>query len=119
MKVRNDITTREDIELLVNRFYACVQSDALLSPQFSHVDWPKHLPIMYNFWSSMILGEQSYQGNPFQKHINLAIGSEHFGQWLRLFVNTVDENFQGERAEEIKTRAQHIAQLFQHKMGLH
>lgn len=26
------------------------------------------LPIMYNFWSSMLLGDQSYRGHPFKKH---------------------------------------------------
>ena len=66
----------------------------------------------------MILGEQSYQGNPFQKHMNLPIGQKHFSRWLALFVGTVDENFKGEQAEEIKTRANQIAGLFQYKMGL-
>lgn len=114
----NDIANRFDIEKLVNRFYDQVQVDALLSPVFSHVDWPKHLPVMYNFWSSMIFGEQSYTGNPFEKHIHLHIGGEHFAQWLKLFTGTVDENFAGSNAEEIKERARTIAGIFQHKMGL-
>jgi hemoglobin len=118
MEERNDISTRGDIENLVNRFYERVQADPLLAPRFSLVDWPKHLPIMYNFWSSMMLGEQSYQGNPFQKHANLPIGQEHFTAWLTLFIETVDKNFMGEKADEIKTRAQSIANVFQHKMNL-
>jgi hemoglobin len=95
-----------------------VKNDSLLGPVFSHVDWPHHLPIMYNFWSSMILGDQTYRGNPLQKHLPLAIDKNHFGQWLVLFRKTVDENFEGERAEEIKMRAQSIAGIFQMKMGL-
>ena len=59
--MKNDILTREDIKLLVDRFYDKVQSDPLLGPVFSHVDWPHHLPIMYNFWSSMLLGDQFLQ----------------------------------------------------------
>ena len=113
-----DINTRADIEQLVNNFYERVKTDPVLAPKFSHVDWVKHLPVMYNFWSSMMLGDQSYQGNPFQKHINLPIGREHFSEWLHLFIQTVDENFAGEKSEEIKTRAQNIAILFQHKLGL-
>ena len=113
-----DIKEREDIEQLVNQFYEKVQADPLLATSFSHVDWIKHLPIMHSFWSSMMLGEYSYQGNPFQKHASLPIKQEHFSQWLRLFIETVDENFQGEKAEEIKERAQSIARIFQHKMGL-
>jgi hemoglobin len=115
---KKDIIERTDIELLVNRFYEKVKDDALLGPVFSHVDWPKHLPVMYQFWSSMMLDEQSYRGNPFQKHIHLPIGTGHFEQWLSLFISTVDEIFAGEKAEEIKQRASSIATLFQHRLNL-
>lgn len=67
----------------------------------------------------MLLGEQRYTGNPFQKHRTLPIEARHFDQWLKLFIETVDENFEGEKAEEIKMRAQSIARIFQHKMGLY
>ena len=113
-----DITTRKDIEVLVDRFYDQVKANEVLSPLFRDVDWVKHLPIMYSFWSSAILGEQSYRGNPFQKHMHLAIGKQHFGGWLRLFWQTVDEMFSGENANEIKSRAQSIASVFQYKMNL-
>ncbi len=113
-----DIEKREDIILLVNTFYEKVKEDQLLSHVFQHVDWHSHLPIMYNFWSSMLLGDQTYQGNPFQKHIHLAIDSSHFERWLILFSQTVDELFEGARAGEVKDRARSIAGIFQHKLGL-
>jgi hemoglobin len=113
-----DIGTRENVELLVNEFYEQVQKDPLLAPVFGHVDWPHHLPIMYNFWSSMLLGDQTYQGNPFHKHVGLAIRAEHFDRWLQLFTRTVDENFSGAKADEAKSRAQSIAGIFQYKLGL-
>ena len=113
-----DIIDRSDIITLVDSFYAKVKQDELLEPAFSHVDWPNHLPIMYNFWSSMLLGDQSYQGSPFQKHAHLAIDSSHFARWLDLFTQTVDELFFGFKADEVKSRAQNIAGIFQHKMGL-
>lgn len=118
MVERTDIVTRKDIEILVDSFYARVNTDPLLAPRFSHVDWEKHLPIMYTFWSSMMLGEQSYRGNPFEKHLRLPIGQEHFSKWIELFSKTVDELFEGDKAEEIKARARSIAQVFQHKMNL-
>jgi len=118
MKERTDIVTRKDIEFLVNKFYEKVQADPLLAPHFSQVDWAKHLPVMYSFWSSMMLGEQSYKGNPFQKHVDLTIEAVHFSAWLKLFIEVVDENFKGDKAEEIKNRAQSIALIFQHKMNL-
>lgn len=116
-EVKHDIKQREDIIILVDKFYEKVKSDPLLGPVFSHVDWPHHLPIMYDFWSSMLLGDQTYHGNPLQRHLHLAIERDHFSQWLVLFKETVNENFEGEKAEEVKMRAQSIAGIFQLKMG--
>jgi hemoglobin len=116
--MQNDILDRADIITLVNHFYDKVKSDPLLAPVFAHVDWPQHLPVMYNFWSSMLFGEQSYSSNPMQKHLHLPIEGKHFNRWLELFQETVNESFQGEKAEEVKMRAHSIAGVFQVKMGL-
>jgi hemoglobin len=115
---KKDIMTRTDIEKLVDAFYQKVKTDELLSPVFSHVDFPKHMPTMYNFWSSLVFGDQSYSGNPFMRHKDLPIDRNHFDRWLTLFVETVDQMFEGKQASEIKQRAQSIAALFQHRMGL-
>jgi len=112
------INNREQVELLVNRFYDKVKNDSLLAPVFNHVDWPHHLPTMYNFWSSILLGDQSYNGSPMQKHFPLKIDTIYFDRWLALFKSTVDELFIGEKAEEAKMRADAIAGVFQYKMGL-
>ncbi|SKC89374.1 group III truncated hemoglobin [Ohtaekwangia koreensis] len=112
------LESREDIEVLVNKFYEKVKMDDLLAPLFSHVDWPHHLPILYNFWASILLGDQSYKRNPFEKHIHLPVTPEHFDRWLSHFTKTVDENFEGEKALEAKQRAFSIAGIFQHKLGL-
>ena len=116
--MNKDITNREDIKLLVDIFYDKVKIDGLIGPVFSHVNWPHHLPIMYDFWSSMLLGDQTYRGNPLQKHLPLPIQPQHFERWLTLFKATVDENFTGEKATEVKMRAEGIAGIFQAKMGL-
>jgi hemoglobin len=113
-----DILDRKDIIILVDAFYERVRADQLLGPVFQHVDWPHHLPIMYNFWSSIVFGDQSYQGNPFQKHQSLAIDSTHFNRWLELFGKTVEDRFSGMNANEVKSRAASIAAVFQHKLGL-
>ena len=113
-----DITNRNDVVRLVDSFYEKVKEDPLLAPVFTHLDWPKHMPTMYNFWSSMLFGDMSYQGSPFQKHIDLKISAVHFARWLQLFHDTVDELFVGAKATEIKERARNIAGVFQHKMGL-
>jgi hemoglobin len=117
-EVKNDITQADDIRVMVDRFYDKVKTDPLLGPVFNHVDWPNHLPIMYDFWSSVLLGTQTYRGNPFQKHLHLKIDQRHFNRWLVLFEETVDANFTGEKTKEAKVRARAIAEIFQLKMGL-
>lgn len=113
-----EIENRSDIEVLVNRFYTKVQADKVLAPLFIHVHWETHLPIMYNFWASLMFGDLSYRGNAFEKHLPLPLKADHFQQWLKLFQETVDENFEGAKAEEIKSRARSIADIFQHRMGI-
>ena len=118
MEKTTDITTREDIELLVRNFYAEVLTDELLAPKFSHINMEEHFPTMFDFWASMLLYDQSYQGNPFAKHIDLDLKPEHFKRWLQIFNKTVDDLFTGKIANDAKTRANSIAGIFQHKLGL-
>jgi len=75
---------------------------------------------MYSFWSNIILGEQSFTGNPMIKNIALSklitTTSNEFSEWLLLFTTTIDELFIGETANEEKLRAGHIARLILHKI---
>jgi len=48
----------------------------------------------------------------------LPIQTQHFDQWLKLFRETVQEHFSGEKADEILMRAESIAGIFQMRMGL-
>lgn len=109
------LASREDIELLVNDFYAKVRQDAFIGPVFNDVakvNWDEHLPKITNFWCDLILGEDSYHGRPFPPHIPLNLEVAHFERWLSLFVQTVDEHFVGIKADEIKNRALNIARNF-------
>jgi hemoglobin len=115
---KKDIENREDITQLITSFYSKVREDNLLAPVFDHVDWDHHTPIIIDFWASLLLGEQGYRRNPFQKHIGLPIQSLHFDRWLELFGKTIDELFAGSKADEARERARSIAGIFQHKLGL-
>ena len=48
----------------------------------------------------------------------LPVGKAHFDRWLELFLETVDENFSGPKAEEAKGRALSIADTFARRMSL-
>lgn len=119
----NDLKTREDIEVLVNTFYKKIQSDETIGFFFNDVakvDWAKHLPIMYDFWDSILLGTGAYKGNPMQKHfpINAIIPLEkhHFEHWLKVWKESVYELYSGENAETIINKATNIANLMSYKM---
>ena len=117
----NDITTQEDIKTLVHSFYERVNADALLSPVFNEtarVNWEEHLPLLCQFWSSVLFRTGGYRGNPFSKHLPLPIQPEHFARWLALFTATVDAHFQGPKAEEAKNFARSVADTFQRRLGL-
>ncbi len=116
-----DITTEADVRHMVDTFYDKVNGDALLSPvfnDFAEVDWSRHLPVMYAFWNSLILGIPGYKGAPFPKHIGLPVSRDHFDRWLQLFRANIDEHFSGPNTDLAKVRAENIAQVFQYKMGL-
>jgi hemoglobin len=110
------IEKKEDVELLVHRFYEKVMKDEMLAPHFAHVNWPAHFPRMIQFWSFILLDEEGFTGNVFDKHMNLAIGPAHFTQWLKLFHETVDEYFTGAKAELAKQRADLLGYTFSTKL---
>ena len=114
-----DLRNEADIIRLVDAFYARVNADALLRPVFNdvaQVDWTAHLPKMYDFWSSVLLGTSRYKGRPFAKHFPLPIQAAHFQQWLALFNASVDALFAGPKAAEAKSKAQNIGAMFEHRM---
>lgn len=119
--MKQEIKGMEQIKELVNKFYEKVNADNLLSPVFNkeaNVNWEEHLPKMYKFWGTQLIGTGDYSGRPFPPHIDLNIQKEHFERWIKLFLETVEENFYGVIAETAKDKAKKIAAIFQHKLGL-
>ena len=119
MNDKHDITTLDDIKLLVDTFYDKVRKDASLAPIFNaqiQDRWPQHLEKMYTFWQTVLLGEHTYFSSPFPPHAKLPVDHAHFQQWLQLFSQTIDELFSGERADEAVWRANKMAQLFEIKI---
>ena len=116
--MKKDLETRADIDDLMNRFYARALTDETIGHFFTTVvklDLEHHLPIIGDFWESLLFGTKVYQKhgrNPLQVHGELNQKSKllpkHFRRWLMIFRETVDESFAGERADFIKSRAESI-----------
>lgn len=114
-----DISTLDDIRLLVNTFYEKVQNDDLIGPIFNEKmigRWPEHLEKMYRFWQTLLLEEHTYSGSPFPPHKHLPVNQSHFDRWMEIFTKTVDSLFVGKLAEEAKIRAANMAYMFNYKI---
>ncbi|GAB3929812.1 group III truncated hemoglobin [Mucilaginibacter myungsuensis] len=119
MEERVPILSLDDIKNLVDTFYGKIREDELLGPIFhSRIQdrWEHHLGKMYSFWQTTLLGEHTYSGRPFPPHATLPVAHEHFARWIKLFTETVDELFTGEKADEAKWRAEKIAEMFEIKV---
>ncbi len=117
----NDITTAEDVTLLVHTFYDKVREDNLLGPVFENVvqgQWQPHLEKMCSFWNTVLLNQKGYQGSPFNAHKPLALTNDHFEHWIQLFHETVDQLFMGPIAANAKDRVTQMGLIFQYKLGL-
>jgi len=109
----------DDIKLLVDMFYSKIRKDELLGSIFEtkiQDKWSEHLQKMYTFWQTLLFEEHTYSGRPFPPHAELAVEKKHFDRWIFLFYQTVDDLFEGEKADEIKWRAERMAKLFLSKI---
>ncbi len=119
MEKRKNISNLDDIKLLVDSFYDKVREDDLLKNIFNDViqdRWPEHLEKMYRFWQTVLLGDHTYFGSPFVPHAELPVEKSHFDRWMKLFVETVDTYFIGEKAERAKWQGDRMAEMFLSKI---
>jgi hemoglobin len=121
-----DISNETHIKLLVDSFYEKAIADENLGHIFTDVakvNWEHHLPIMYSFWESVLLGKIGYSGNPMENHIKLndkiTLTADHFNTWKFLFIQTVEDNFKGEIADLAIEKARSIADLMFYKIHNH
>ena len=120
---KRTLDSPEAVRFLVDSFYEKVQVDPLIGPIFTdvaQVDWSKHLPKMYAFWESLILGNNAYDGHPFRPHLIVnqkhTLTIEHFDRWLQLFSATLSEKFTGDAADQVRQRATQIALVWNNKL---
>lgn len=118
-----DLRDRADVEHLVRTFYAAAFDDPLIGPIFTeiaHLDLEHHLPIMCDFWQTVLFRAGLYSRNALQLHLALSakhpLEWRHFERWLAIWIATVDALFAGEKAELAKLQAQRIAGSIQRRL---
>ncbi|HLR26747.1 MAG TPA: group III truncated hemoglobin [Fodinibius sp.] len=110
-----DIKNDADIKIFVHDFYDKVEKDERLGyifNDYAEVDWGEHLPKMVDFWSNVLFRTGRYKGGAFRKHLPLPIKKDDFGRWLGLFEETIDEHFEGAKADYAKEMANRVAASF-------
>jgi hemoglobin len=119
---KKDIENRDDLLLLMQEFYKKLLSDNLISYLFTDVakiNLEHHLPVLVDFWDSILFQSGTYQKNAMQPHLALhqksPLAKHHFETWVRYFKMSVDELFIGDNAFIIKERATSIATVMQIK----
>ena len=117
------IENEKDVQFLVDTFYGKVLKDdtiAFLFTEIAAINIEKHLPKIYGFWKTVLLGTMEYTGNTMGVHWSLhqkhPLKHEYFDRWIHLWEESVTENFEGEKAEEAVSRARNILELMRFKM---
>jgi hemoglobin len=118
-----DLTSRTDIEFLLNHFYVKAFADPQIGYFFTEVmplNLETHIPVITDFWESVIFNARGYRKNVMEVHQHISdlspIKKEHLDQWVKIFTETVDEYFEGDKASLMKNRAISIATLMHIKI---
>lgn len=123
----DDLATRADIEVLLRRFYNEAFRDEVLAPPFAELaarGLEEHLPIMCDFWETVLFRAALYRRNALTVHRRIHEGTPlsavHFTRWLTLWTATVDQMYQGRVAEHAKIQAGRIATAMNRRLtGAH
>jgi hemoglobin len=119
-----DIETREDILLIMRKFYDKLLADDSINFFFTKVTavdqhLEAHFEILATFWEQFLFLKGGYFNNMFSIHKEVhdkqAFTKEHFETWLTLFNSTIDEHFSGNYAKQMKTQALSMATIMQIK----
>ncbi|NEX91746.1 group III truncated hemoglobin [Caulobacter sp. 17J65-9] len=113
MEPRDGVEIEARLPALMDVFYARVRRDPDLGPVFEAAidDWPRHLDLLADFWSSVALTTGRYKGHPMQAHLKHqeAITPEMFDRWLALWRETTDEMLSPPAAALLQAKAERIA----------
>ena len=124
MDTKTDIENRQDIELFIRAFYKKVIVDENIGIIFTQVvpmNWEHHIPLITDFWETLLLDNPVYKNNAMEVHYKLhtvfPLHKKHFDAWLMLFNLTLDEMFTRPVTQLAKKRAAGIAGLMEFKMN--
>ena len=121
--MKQNITSRKDIEQIISYFYELSFQDERLGKIFKEIaplHLETHIPLVTDFWEGILLDGDKYRGNVTEKHFNVnaltSLTKSDFDNWYNYWQKAVDNLFSGEKAEMAKFRARSIADIMSYKM---
>jgi hemoglobin len=111
-----DIENENDIKLFSDLFYQRLLADEKINHHFLPLNLEEHMPRIYGFWKMILFGDTSYKSNMMLIHKPHNITKDEFPIWLGHFEATIRANFEGDRAEEVISRANMIAVTMRYKL---
>jgi hemoglobin len=114
--MKRDIETYEDVLQLISRFYDRLLVDEQISHFFIELDLEKHIHHVADFWAFVLIDQAGYANNMMTAHSKLELKANDFERWLALFHETINELFEGEKANLATERSKLIAWTMKSKM---
>lgn len=123
--MKKDIETLEEIELFVKQFYKTLcelpEMDHLYN-KVIQINWEHHIPIMVNFWGSLILREGKYKGDILAHHQKvmkvIPLTRELFRTWEECFIEVLDSLYEGQNCNKTKKRVVAMSKSLIQKLNI-
>jgi hemoglobin len=118
-----DLASRADVVALLRRFYGQVLVDEILAEPFAQIrinGLESHLPVMCDFWETVLFRAGLYQGSAVRAHQPVhdrhQLTAGHFLRWLHLWNLTIDQMYQGPIADHAKIQAARVARAMHRRL---
>lgn len=119
--MKPDLSTKTDIQKIVDLQYAQLLKHEETAHLFAHLDLEHHMPKIYTFWCFLLdinAAENRYTGSAFEPHVKLDLSEKHFELWLHFLHSSINENFEGEKANLWIEKSNQLGLMFQYKLGV-
>jgi hemoglobin len=119
-----DIESREDLIAVIDLFYERTFADPVLGPIFvdiTKLDLDHHIPIVADFWENILFAAHKYPGGLMRVHFDVhrmtSLQPHQFQRWLDYWESSIEDQFEGPRANMAKEHAYRVARMMSDRLG--
>ena len=124
--MKQSTITSENIYDFVVEFYINILKDPIVSPEFVRILgddinnnlWKEHFETLTNFWETMILKKDTYEGVAFPAHATMTLHKATFEQWLVILDDTLNQCYESSCHEAFKHIGNIMVKNFMSRLNL-